>query len=149
MIELRPYQREAMDAFKASEVQRGIIALPTGTGKTVLGLSLAKELGGRLLWLAHRDELITQPIDTLKVIWPDADYGVVKAERDEPDKQIVFASIQTASRPKRLDRLQASGRFDFVVEDECHHSTSSTHLCVLGRMGCFSKGLLASQCPCS
>src|SRR3989339_448480 len=90
-IVLRPYQEAAMDAFSsrlAAGGQRGVINLPTGCGKTLLGLAIAKRMGGRTLWLAHRDELIEQPQRAIRAIWPEAQTGVVKADRDETDAQV-------------------------------------------------------------
>ncbi|HEY8414253.1 MAG TPA: DEAD/DEAH box helicase [Thermaerobacter sp.] len=139
-LELRPYQREAIDAFWAAHregMRRGIINLPTGTGKTITALSAARERGGRVLWLAHRDELIEQPLRAIRAVWPEADTGVVKAERDEPDAQVVFASVQTACRPQRLERLRG---FDLVVVDEAHHATAPSYIRVLKRVHCFADG---------
>lgn len=133
MIELRNYQRAAIDAFKAAVAEgdkRLLLTLPCGTGKTVTGLALAKELRTRTLWLAHRDELIEQPMRALGEVWPEAQAGVVKAERDEYEaRDIVFASIQTAWRENRLSKL--AGFFDLTVLDECHHGTSHTNRIVL------------------
>ncbi|PZN03173.1 DEAD/DEAH box helicase [Thermaerobacter composti] len=138
-LELRPYQREAIDAFWAAHreegVRRGIINLPTGTGKTITALTAARERGGRTLWLAHRDELIEQPRRAIAAVWPEAETGVVKAEQDEPDAQVVFASVQTACRPQRLARLRG---FDFVVVDEAHHATAPSYVRVLRGVRCFA-----------
>ncbi|OIO04675.1 MAG: hypothetical protein AUJ52_14930 [Elusimicrobia bacterium CG1_02_63_36] len=118
-IVLRPYQEAAMvawDGKREAGLRRGIINLPTGCGKTVTGLAIAKRLGARTLWLAHRDELIEQPQRAMRAVWPAAETGVVKADRDETDAQVVFGSIQTVSRPGRLEGLSG---FDLVVVDEC------------------------------
>jgi len=135
---LRYYQREAGNEFfrGMNDHQRQVVVLPTGTGKTVLGLAIAKRIfgNGRTLWIAHRDELISQPYDTCASVWPEARRGIVKARRDEHDAQIVFASIQTICRPKRAERL---GSFDFVVLDECHHSTSASWKRAADEIGCF------------
>lgn len=129
-----------MDAFSsrlAAGVHRAIINLPTGTGKTVLGLSIAKRMGGRTLWLTHRDELIEQPLRAIRAIWPDASTGVVKAERNETDARIIFGSIQTISRPGRLEKFSG---FDLVVVDEAHHAAASSYRRTLEALGCFNGG---------
>jgi superfamily II DNA or RNA helicase len=139
-ILLRPYQEAAMDAFSsrlAAGVQRGIINLPTGCGKTLTGLALAKRMGVRTLWLAHRDELIEQPNRAIRAVWPDAVTGVVKADRDERDAQVVFASVQTVSRPGRLGKLSG---FGLVVVDECHHAAAPSYRRVLEALGTSTKG---------
>jgi superfamily II DNA or RNA helicase len=139
MIELRPYQKEAIKSFKSyvqGEQKRGIVVFPTGCGKTIFGLSLAKQMGGRCLWLAHRDELITQPLKALKALWPSSNPGVVKADRNEWAREFVFASVQTAWRDNRLEKLK---NFDLVVVDECHHAAAKTYKTILEGVGCFKK----------
>jgi superfamily II DNA or RNA helicase len=138
-IHLRQYQRDAGNAWWRSrhKYQRQMIVLPTGTGKTVLGLSIAKAIGGRLLWIGHRDELVTQPYDTCKIVWPEARRGIVKARRDEHDAQCVFASVQTIQRDSRASRL---GVFDLVVLDECHHSNAASWKRAAENAGCFAEG---------
>ena len=131
MIELRPYQQAAIDAFKAAVTEgekRLLLTLPCGTGKTVTGLALAKELGARTLWLAHRDELIEQPARALATVWPGAQAGVVKADRDERDaSDIVFASVQSAHR-------REMGQFDLLVCDEAHRITAASYGKILAQV---------------
>ena len=72
MIELRPYQNEALEAIENYEnkgIHRQLISLPTGTGKTILFSTAAKRRNGRTLILAHRDELIQQAVDKLTMVW--------------------------------------------------------------------------------
>lgn len=139
-IQLRPYQNEAISAFRKAiqeGVRRSMIVLPTGCGKTVTGLALAKQMKARTLWLAHREELISQPLKALRVVWPEVKAGVVKAERNEWARDFVFASVQTAWRPNRLERLNG---FDLVVVDESHHSAAKSYKLVLDHVGCFAAG---------
>ena len=62
---LRPYQREAIDAIneKWLEWSRELLVLPTGCGKTVVFNTIASQRPGSTLILAHRDELIEQARD--------------------------------------------------------------------------------------
>lgn len=129
-IALRPYQVEAIEAVRTAAKagrRRIIIHLPTGVGKTLTALSMAKaalDRGNRVLWLAHRNELITQPIRAATLLGiPDASVGVVKAERDEYDRGLVFATVQSATW--RLDRLLAR-TFPLVIVDEAHHASASS-----------------------
>ncbi len=104
----RPYQCEAVAAIVAAErrgVRRPLLALPTGTGKTIVFALLVQQRGGRTLVLAHRDELIQQAVDKLRLVDPSMEIGVVKAERDEHEAPTVVASVQTLSRKPRLARL--------------------------------------------
>jgi superfamily II DNA or RNA helicase len=78
----RPYQREAVAAILAAAtrgVRRPLLALPTGTGKTIVFALLVRQRGGRALVLAHCDELIQQAVDKLRLVDPRMALGVVKA----------------------------------------------------------------------
>lgn len=127
-LALRPYQQAALAAIAQAEAAGNgcpLVAHPTGTGKTVLFAELARRRGGRTLVLAHRDELIEQAVDKLAVVWPQADIGVVKAQRDERDHQVVVASVQTLARQTRLARIPRD--VDLLVTDEAHHAAAPTY----------------------
>ena len=62
--------------------------------------AIAKDFNKRTLILAHRDELIQQAVDKIKMYWPDADIGVVKAELSEYCHQIVVGSLQSCMQKK-------------------------------------------------
>jgi len=136
MIELRPYQHECIEAIESSEKEgtnRQLVALPTGTGKTVIFCTKAKKRNGRTLILAHRDELIEQAVDKLSTVWDNANVGVVKAERNEIDKQVIVGSVQTVSRENRLEQFPTD--FDFIITDECHHSRAATYCRIYKYLG--------------
>jgi len=135
-IQLRDYQTATLDkieAAKARGIRRQLIHLPTGAGKTILFAEAIRREGGRALVLAHRDELISQAVDKLRMVMPGADIGVVKAECNEVAATIVVASVQTLSRANRLAQL---GRdFNIVVIDEAHHAAAATYQAVLAYLG--------------
>jgi ATP-dependent helicase IRC3 len=138
-LALRPYQTMAIDAFQNSPWQRGLVVLSTGMGKTITGLALARAMNTRTLWLAHRDELITQPAKSLRLVWPEATYGTVKAERNEYMRQVVFASVQSAQQERRIAQLCAQG-FGLVVIDEAHHALSPGYRQLIESLGCTREG---------
>lgn len=135
-LTLRDYQVEAIAAVGAAEargIRRQLIVLPTGSGKTCVFTALAAKRNERTLFLAHRDELIQQAVDKVRLWWPGADIGIVKAERNEVWAQdAVVASVQSLS-PKRLAGL---GHFGLVVVDECHHGTAASYRRILDALGC-------------
>lgn len=135
-ITLRSYQEEALAAVAMAEaegIRRQLMVLPTGAGKTIVFASLAGRRGDRTLVLAHRDELIGQAVDKMRLVWPDADIGIVKAERNECWAQdVVVASVQSLS-PQRIARL---GAFGLVIVDEAHHATARTYARILDGLGC-------------
>lgn len=140
---LRPYQAEALDAIAQAEergIRRPLVALPTGTGKTVVFAHLIerRSSSGRALILAHRDELLRQARDKLAVVMPGADIGLVKAEADEVAAPVVLASVQTVQQPRRLERLAGSpGGFGTIVVDEAHHVAADSYKRILRRLGAF------------
>jgi ATP-dependent helicase IRC3 len=131
-IQLRDYQREALDTIAAAAgrgIRRQLVVLPTGTGKTVIFSELIRRRGGQALVLAHRDELIEQAAAKLRLIAPAAPLGIVKAERDECAAAIVLASVQTLTRTRRLERMPTD--LATVVIDEAHHSPADSYRRIL------------------
>lgn len=139
MLSLRPYQEDAITASLTSAYQRQLIVLSTGMGKTITGLALARKMDTRTLWLAHREELITQPAKSLKLVWPEASSGIVKADLNQYMRQVVFASIQSAQQERRAAQL-VSERFGLVVVDEAHHALSPGYVALLEQLGCMREG---------
>jgi superfamily II DNA or RNA helicase len=154
LLRLRPYQAKALericahfpDHAKDVDTPRRIAAvMPTGSGKTVLFAHLAKRwmesehtflgLPHRVLILVHRDELVTQAVDKLRQVAPGVPVGVVKAERNDVDHDVIVASVQTLARAHRLEQLPPVG---LVIVDECHHASSSSYRAVLEHFGCYS-----------
>src|SRR5881397_559337 len=128
----RPYQHEAVAALLAAAargVQRPLLVLPTGTGKTIIFALLVQRRGGRSLILAHRDELIQQALDKLHLVDPTLSLGVVQAAHDELTAPTVVASVQTLSRRPRLARLVPD--FHTIVIDKAHHAPASTYRRIL------------------
>jgi ATP-dependent helicase IRC3 len=128
----RPYQYEAVAALLAAAaqgVQRPLLVLPTGTGKTIIFALLVQRREGRALILAHRDELIQQAVDKLHLVDPTLPLGVVQAEQDAYDAPTVVASVQTLSRRPRLTRLMPD--FRTIVIDEAHHAPAPTYRRIL------------------
>ena len=137
----RLYQAEALDKITAAYrrgVTRQLVVLPTGTGKTVVFSHLIARRPGRALVLAHRDELIQQAAAKLAQVSGNAlGIGIVKAKQNDTGARTVVASVQTLTRPGRVEQL---GRFETVIVDEAHHSVADTYLDVLDRLGCMTDG---------
>jgi ATP-dependent helicase IRC3 len=137
MLHLRPYQIEALEAVEEA-LNRGctkqLITLPTGTGKTVLFAALAKKMNVRTLILAHREELLIQAKKKITLLWDNADVGIMKAEQNEIESQIVIASVQTAAQPKRLEQLKEQG-FTLLIVDEAHHAAADSYKRIIEELG--------------
>jgi superfamily II DNA or RNA helicase len=145
-VALRPYQEQAIAAARAmieakaarGEPRRAMIVLPTGCGKTRTALTLiqrriAEEPGLRVLWLAHRAELLTQPIEALIGVDPDLARrcGVVQANRNQAGAQIVMASALTLCGPERLAYYLKHGTPGLVIVDEAHRSLGARYLALM------------------
>ena len=144
-LPLRPYQTEAIEALEAGwaeGLQRQAVVLPTGLGKTVVFAHLIHQslaAGWTPLVLVHREELAEQAADKIRSVAPDVTVGIVKAERNELDAQVVVASVQTLSRPRRMGQYLGStvGRHRLVIVDECHHAAARTWIETLEALGGF------------
>jgi superfamily II DNA or RNA helicase len=145
-LDLRPYQRKALEAIEAAEregVKRPLVVLPTGTGKTVVFSHGIKRRAdrGRSLVLVHRDELARQTIEKIGMVAPELSTGVVKAEENDLDADVVVASVQTAQVDRRLAQLVESARrspFGTVWVDEAHHAPAPSWTKVLTGLGSFN-----------
>jgi len=141
MLELRPYQRDAVDAIvraRRAGCTRPAVVLPTGAGKTVVFAHDIVEWHSRhpnmrALVLAHRTELIEQAAGKLHAVAPEMRVGIVKAERNQTLADVVVGSVATLRSERRLRQLHNVG---MVVVDECHHATADSYLTILDRLGC-------------
>ena len=138
-MDLRPYQVEARDAILKEWDEgrtRTLLVLPTGAGKTIIFCAVTEQEvlhGRRVLVLAHRGELLDQARDKLKRT-TGLVASVEKAELSclEEPYRVTVGSIQSMSRPKRLDAF-APDYFDTIIVDEAHHCLSDTYQTVLSR----------------
>lgn len=131
--ELRDYQQDLTQKIFAgwSAGSRRVLAqLPTGGGKTVVISAIAQQFtmrGEKVLFLAHREELLLQARSKLESI-TGCTAGLIKAGyRASPQHQIQIASVQS------LIRRQQEFEAGLVVVDEGHHSPNTTYTKVLER----------------
>ena len=129
----RPIQSEALAALeqtRADGFDRAFVVMATGLGKTWLAAFDSARPGfRRVLFVAHREEILRQSREVFRRVRPDADLGLFVGDEKVRDSEVVFASVQTLHR--HLDRF-APAAFDYVVIDEFHHAAASTYRRVLG-----------------
>lgn len=136
-MELRPYQAEAISAIMKqweSGINRTLLVLPTGCGKTIVFCKLTEELvrkGERILILAHRGELLEQAADKLQKA-TGLHCAVEKAEETCLGSwfRVVVGSVQSLMREKRLSNFDKD-YFDTIIIDEAHHCLSDGYQRVL------------------
>ena len=130
-MRLRPYQETCCRQVtqKWDEFNRLLVVIPTGGGKTIIFANIAAQVTGRVLILAHREELLQQAIDKIRKA-TGISASLERAEdRANPNSKVVVASIQTIVR--RLDRFPAD-HFAFIIIDEAHHVAANTYQSILG-----------------
>lgn len=121
-------QKEALAALQASRrdgAGAGLVVLATGLGKTWLSAFDSREFK-RVLFVAHREEILDQAMRTYRHIRPDDNFGHYTGTEKHPHANVLFASIQTLSRQAHLDRF-LEDHFDYIVVDEFHHASATTY----------------------
>lgn len=137
----RPFQERLLELLAVSRRRghhRNLLAAATGTGKTVMAAldyaRLRADLPrARLLFVAHRQEILDQSQATFRHVLRDAAFGERWVDGDRPDRfEHVFASIQSMSRadPGALDPRH----FDVVIVDEFHHAAAATYTRLLDHL---------------
>ncbi|MER5174032.1 DUF3427 domain-containing protein [Thioclava kandeliae] len=128
--EPHPIQIEALDALRRTRQtghRAGLVVLATGLGKTWLAaFDTIRAKAARILFVAHRDEILTQAMSAFRKVRPDACMGRYTGTEKETEAEILFASIQTLGRVEHLRRF-APDHFDYIVVDEFHHAAARTY----------------------
>jgi len=140
-LPLRDYQDTCWDrieAAKARNVRRMLIAMATGTGKGNLFAEQAKRTRPkqRMMMLVHTVDLVEQGAKRIRAWNPGVEVGIEMAERFAGNEQVVVASVQTLGR-EGSQRLQAFDpeTFDWLSIDEAHHGTSESYRRVISHFG--------------
>lgn len=116
-MELRPYQKEIIEIIENLDSGNYLVQMATGLGKTVTFANIKRS--GRVLVLAHREELVTQPIK-----YYDIPVGIEMRGLTSNGEEIVIASVQSLVR--RLNKFNKND-FDIIITDECHHSIAKSY----------------------
>ncbi|MFF4246791.1 DUF3427 domain-containing protein [Streptomyces sp. NPDC001822] len=137
-LEVRPYphQRDMLERLEVERTvhdrHRNLLVAATGTGKTVMAALDYKRLrhtldqSSRLLFVAHRKEILEQSLRVYQNVLTDANFGELCFGGEVPeDWTHVFASVQSLNT-RTLERF-APDHFDVIVIDEFHHGTSPTY----------------------
>ncbi|TQJ88431.1 superfamily II DNA or RNA helicase [Streptomyces sp. SLBN-31] len=132
-----PHQKDMLERLRVEREVRArhqnLLVAATGTGKTVMAAldyrNMRNERAGqlpRLLFVAHRKEILKQSLRTYREVLDDASFGELLHGGQEPrDWTHVFASVQSLNL-QRLEQL-APEHFDIIVIDEFHHAKAATY----------------------
>ena len=127
-ISPRPAQREALNALDnvlAEDYSRAMVVLATGLGKTYLAAFFAEKFK-RVLFVAHREEILSQAKKSFEHVHPDRSSAFYKASEKGTDADFIFASIYTLGSQYHLDQFEKDA-FDLIVVDEFHHAAAPTY----------------------
>jgi superfamily II DNA or RNA helicase len=136
-VELRPYQQEALASMLEAEsngINKQLIVLPTGAGKTVLfaQLPIIRKESLPMLVLAHRSELLIQAKDKIETINKDLSVGIEQADNKAGYVDVVIASVPTLGRESssRIEKYPKN-YFKTIVVDEAHHAAAPSYRRIL------------------
>lgn len=129
-----PIQQAALLALAQTRregYQRGLVVLATGLGKTWLAAFDAQQMGARrVLFVAHREEILAQAAETFLRIRPGARVGFFMGQTRETEVDVLCASVQTLGRATHLAHFSPQ-HFDGIVVDEFHHAAAPMYRALL------------------
>lgn len=123
-------QQQALGALEETRREgfsAGLVVLATGLGKTWLSaFDSVRPQFQRVLFVAHREEILNQAIDNFRRVRPNASIGRIIGTQKDFSTDVVFASVQTLGRIENLKTLSAT-YFDYIIIDEFHHAAATTY----------------------
>jgi len=122
----------ALDFYRSKGWKKGIIILPTGTGKTFLSAFDTKNTTGRILFIVHRLDILSQSKEAFEKIYPKEKLGLLTGDVKENinDSKILFASKDTLRNIDILYNFSVD-EFDYIIVDEVHHGQAPSYQIVL------------------
>ncbi|MBQ3755906.1 MAG: DUF3427 domain-containing protein [Oscillospiraceae bacterium] len=139
-MDIQPYsyQQEILDRLEAERTVRGytrnLVVAATGTGKTVISAldykRFKKQHAGkpcRLLFIAHREEILKQSMYTFRAVLKDANFGEMFVGSYRPESlDHLFMSIQTFNSQDFTSKTTPD-YYDYIIVDEFHHAAAPTY----------------------
>ena len=139
-MDIQPYsyQQEILDKLESERTVRGytrnLVVAATGTGKTVISAldykRFRKQNAGspcRLLFVAHREEILKQSLYTFRAVLRNANFGDLFVGGDRPDSiDHLFLSIQTFNS-QDFTAKTSPDFYDYIIVDEFHHAAAPTY----------------------
>lgn len=141
-------QQQVLDAlayYRKQGHKKGVVILPTGTGKTYLSAFDSLNVQGRVLFIVHKLDILSQSRESYERIYTTEKLGLLTGETRENvnDSKVLFASKDTLRNC--LTDFKPD-EFDYIVIDEVHHGQAPTYQSVLSyfRPNVFMLGLTAT-----
>lgn len=130
-FEPRGAQIEALctlEHTRAEGARRALISAATGVGKTYLA-AFDSEKYKRVLFVAHKEEILKQAANSFKNVRKSDDYGFFDGNEKCTDKSVIFASVATLGKSEYLNETYfPKDYFDYVVIDEFHHAVNDQYM---------------------
>lgn len=147
---LRPYQTECIEAIDLAFLNNNstLVEMATGLGKTVTFAHIADRWPGRVLVIAHREELVQQAAEKIHSITGHPvgiEMGRERANDELHSPKVIVGSVQTLCKPNRRERYHPD-HFSLMVIDEGHHAPAASYREVMDYFRC-AKKLLVTATP--
>lgn len=130
LFQPRGAQIEALYALEDSRSEgatKGLVQAATGVGKTYLAAFDSAKYE-RVLFVAHREEILKQAAISFKNVRHSDDYGFFYGKQKDTGKAVIFASVATLGRSEYLtEDFFAPNYFDYLVIDEFHHAVNDQY----------------------
>lgn len=130
LFEPRGAQIEALCALedtRAEGAKRALVQAATGVGKTYLA-AFDSENYEKVLFVAHREEILNQAADSFRNVRNSDDYGFFHKDEKCTDRSVIFASVATLGRTEYLQEQYFSpDYFDYIIIDEFHHAVNDQY----------------------
>jgi superfamily II DNA or RNA helicase len=140
----RPYQQAVLDNLEVARTRRqhfrNLVVAATGTGKTLIAAFDYKRLCGnseirpRILFLAHRKEILKQALDSFRQVLQDHNFGEILADGSNPSSyDYLFCSIASFGTSE-LVKNHPADYWQIVILDEAHHGEAATYRSILTKL---------------
>jgi superfamily II DNA or RNA helicase len=118
-----------LNRIREMGASKGLVVAATGIGKTYL--AAFDSLGaGRVLFVAHREEILKQAARTFKSIRPEASICFIGTGQKAYHQDLVFASVQTLTKKFHLNQIEKDA-FEYLIIDEFHHASADSYQRIL------------------
>ena len=120
-----------LDQSREDGLDKSLIVAATGIGKTYLAAFDSKKYS-KILFVAHRQEILNQAAKTFKNINPDKSVGFFYNTKKDTDKDITFSLVQTLGKTSYLnEKYFEKDQFDYIIIDEFHHAIANNYRRIL------------------
>lgn len=148
VLTLRDDQREAAESYFNSNKGafiNSMIQLPTGKGKTILGLYIASQLSCKTLIVVHKDDLVRGWNEDIKLAFNGAvNPGLIKAKSRRLGHFLTVATVQTLNNLSEEELEELYDTFGLVIQDEMHHCPANSYNIVSKFRSRYRLGLTAT-----